>query len=35
MAEKNGIRFLKGIIENSNDKAYIDGKKIVVEGSMV
>ena len=32
MAEKNGIRFLKGIIENSNDKAYIDGKKIVVEG---
>ena len=33
MAEKNGIRFLKGIIENSNDKAYIDGKKIVVEGN--
>ena len=32
MAEKNGIRFLKGIIENSNDKAYIDGKKIIVEG---
>jgi len=32
IAEKNGVRFLKGIIENSNDKAYIDGKKIVVEG---
>ena len=31
-AEINGIEFLRGIIENSNGKASVEGKKIVVEG---
>tara|TARA_B100001142_G_scaffold286270_2_gene301168 strand:+ start:3240 stop:4904 length:1665 start_codon:yes stop_codon:yes gene_type:complete len=31
-AEINGIEFLRGIIDNSNGKASVEGKKIVVEG---
>ena len=30
--EINGIEFLRGIIDNSNGKASVEGKKIVVEG---
>ena len=30
--ERNGIEFLRGIIDNSNGKASVEGKKIVVEG---